>query len=76
MLKNIDILKILEKNPHISKEELDRAISSFDNLQNTGLQPRGYRLDPPSMRRKTCFDEDETDPRTIKLTYSRKYGKA
>jgi hypothetical protein len=72
MPEKIDIEKIIKKNPSISPEEIEKNRLLTEELRKEGIQPHGYRLAPPFLRRRAkSVEEGEPDPRTINLTASR-----
>ncbi len=71
MLKQVDLKDILEKNPHLNKEDLARNQDLAEELRKLGTQPRGYRLAPPFERKRVPVGKGDYDPRTIDLAASR-----
>jgi len=67
-MKPIDIDTILNTNPDISREDLERSRELTRKLRKQGLQPRGYRIATSHERQRVRTGcSDAVDPRTVHL---------
>ena len=72
MPKKTDLKEILKKNHHINKKDLEEYQVLSEELHKLGIQPRGYQLATPFLRKDIKVNnEEETDHRTVDLTSSR-----
>lgn len=57
MVKNIELEKILERNPHIDPELLRQAIELVQKLEGLGVKGARYNLISPYARRRVSASE-------------------
>jgi hypothetical protein len=65
MVKNIDLEKILEQNPHIDPELLNQALELVQKLKELGLKGSRYNLVSPYARRRVGATETSKGPSRI-----------
>ena len=69
MLKTMPSLdEILEKNPHIDRDDLNANTSLSEALQKQGVQKKGYDLAPTGSRMIDPSETTKGDPRTVRLS--------
>jgi len=67
MPEKIDLEKILEANPHIDREELERSEELRRKLRELGIRGKQYDLAPVlGGRRVTMLDDAHADSRPIR----------
>ena len=73
MAKNMTLDQIIQKNPGISVDEVNKGVALAEELKRMGVQRKEYELAAPFLRRRPVTGVDESvDPRTINLSASRK----
>ena len=63
-----DIKDIVESNPRVDREQLERGRKLLRQVRNRRAKGSSYGLAPPTNRRRALVGVDASnDPRTIKL---------
>ena len=71
MPEPFDLEKILSRNPHINRDQLEEGRDLLRRLRDGGARRKNYDLAPPfGGRRAAVRDDANTDGRRVRLRHS------